>query len=360
MAHGIRLTLPRLIAAQSALLALSWRNLQQIPALPLEMAVEGDKVTLIVPVRNEAERLPDLLESLKRLRYRDVDILIVDDGSDDGSADLVRDFGFQVLDAGAPASGWTGKCHACWQGAQQASGTWLLFTDADTIHRPESLGRAMTEAKQVDAGLLSLLPQHRCESFWERLLMPYAYAAYFAGAIRVNKRFGVPMANGQYLLFDRETYFQIGGHAAVRESVVEDAAFARIMKRECRPISVYRAENALEIRMYTGFRSLWEGYTKNAVRLVRLAPVYGSLTAVLTALNASAFFRLVQVRNVRHGLVLLGIPAIVLSRWYRLFGTPRAYAALYPLAAIVFHAITFESARRTFSPRGTRWRGRRY
>lgn len=360
MAHGIRLTLPRLIAAQSALLALSWRNLQQIPTLPLDMAVGGETVTLIVPVRNEAERLPDLLESLKRLRYRDVDVLFVDDGSDDGSAGLVREFGFKVLEAGPPAPGWSGKCHACWQGAQQASGIWLLFTDADTIHGPESLGRAVKAANGVHAGLLSLLPQQRCESFWERLLMPYAYAAYFAGAIRINKRFGVPMANGQYLLFHRETYFDIGGHSAVRESVVEDAAFARLMKKVRRPISVYRAETALEIRMYTGFRSLWEGYTKNAVRLVRLAPVYGSLTAVLTALNASALFRLVQTRNPTRALVLIGIPGMLLSRWYRLFHTPRAYAALYPLAAIVFHAITIESARRTYSPRGTRWRGRRY
>ena len=122
------------------------------------------------------------------------------------------------MDAGPLPAGWSGKNNALTAGVRQAKGEWLLFTDADTVHRPGSLARALAEAQAQGAALLSYSPEQEVHGFWERAVMPVIFAE-LAGRYRPTEvsdpASPVAAANGQYLLVSREAYDAVGGHAAI-------------------------------------------------------------------------------------------------------------------------------------------------
>lgn len=328
------------------------RHYRSLPRLPETGPGSAGLVSIIVPARNEAPRLPALLRSLHSLDGVDYEIIVVDDASQDETAAVARTHGASVLRVAGPPAGWSGKCYACHVGAEAATGEWLLFTDADTVHGPQSLRRALGAP-----GLTSLLARQRCQSFWERLLLPYAYALYFAGAARANQPGGTDIANGQYLLFDRSTYRRIGGHAAVRGSVIEDVELARRVRAVGRQVRLFRAEEELEVRMYTDLSSLWEGLSKNAFRFVCHSPRSGIRTA-LTGLLLGASLPL-SLRRGQPRALLLAAPMLVLAPWLRRFEVPAWYLLLQPLAAAVFQLLALDSMRCTLT-RSARWKGRRY
>jgi chlorobactene glucosyltransferase len=348
-----------LVSVEALVGWLAARNYRALPELQNVVSAASDPVSIIIPARNEAADLPALLQSLHQLRYSDYEVVVVDDGSLDGTGEIAASHGARVIRVEGPDAGWTGKSFACWTGARATRGAWLLFTDADTIHGPDSLAAAVGEASIRRAGLLSLLPRQRCETFWERLLLPYAYALYFTGNVAVNKPGGNPVANGQYLLFRRHDYDRIGGHAAVRDSIIEDVALARLAARSGVHVVLMRAEKYLQVRMYQDLGGLWEGFAKNSFRFIAVSP----RTGVLTVLAAIAFLAAFPEALRRSGvlrLALLLTPAFSLLPWQRRFGVPPPFAFLYPLAALVFQAIALDSIRRTHTRRGTTWKGRRY
>ena len=335
------------------------RMLAELDAAPTE-GVDVGSVSIVVPARDEAQRLPALLASLARLRYPNRELIVVDDGSTDGTGDLASAAGARVIRLEGPPPGWTGKCYACHIGAQAASGEWLLFVDADTVHAPASLGLALAASSESKASLLSLLPRQRCQTFWERLLVPYAHALYFVGAIGINQPGGPAIANGQYLLFRRSDYQRIGGHEAVRGSVIEDVMLARLARDHGLPVILLRADEQLEVRMYEDLPSLWEGFGKNAFRFMRSSPLNGALTVIATVAFSSALPAAFRARSVWLRLALLLAPAAALVPWMRRFRVPIRFSLLHPLAAGVFQLIALDSVRRTFLHRGTLWKGRRY
>jgi glycosyltransferase involved in cell wall biosynthesis len=126
-------------------------------------------VSIIVPARNEARNLPRLLPTLLSQAYPDFEVLVVDDASTDETAALAARAGARVLSTSGPPPGWTGKCNACWQGAQAARGEWLLFVDADTTHTPLTLASAIAWAAAQRAEAASFILRLECRTFWERL-----------------------------------------------------------------------------------------------------------------------------------------------------------------------------------------------
>jgi glycosyltransferase involved in cell wall biosynthesis len=140
-------------------------------------------LTVIVPARNEEDCLGTCLQSLTGQSDdgwqlgRDWELIVVDDGSSDRTAEIARSFhGVTVLQSTAPPKGWTGKANAAWLGAKQAQGTWLLFTDADTIHEPGDLRRALHEAEKHHDAMLSYSPRQLVSGFWQRALMPLVFS----------------------------------------------------------------------------------------------------------------------------------------------------------------------------------------
>lgn len=235
------------------------------------------ELTVIVPARNEEDCLGACLRSLVAqsddtfLLGRNWDLIVVNDHSTDRTTEVARTFtGVTVTEAAKLEKGWTGKANAIWSAARTARGRWLLFTDADTVHEPGDLRRALHEAIRHKVGMLSYSPRQMVTGFWQRALMPLVFCelalAYPPSKVSdPNQR--IAAANGQFLLVEREAYRRIGGHPAVADRVLEDVELALLAKRRKVGLRFRYAEDALGTRMYRSTLAMIEGWTKNIALL---------------------------------------------------------------------------------------------
>jgi glycosyltransferase involved in cell wall biosynthesis len=240
------------------------------------------QLSVIVPARNEERNLAKCLNSLVQqsgetfLMGRDWELIVVDDASADGTRAIAEGFaGVRVLEAPAldlsvETRVFTGKTNACWFGAEASAGRFLVFTDADTVHEPGDLLRALEEIKGRNVRLLSYSPRQVVVGFWQRALMPLVFSE-LASVYKMvevndaNKRLAA--ANGQFLMVEREAYFAVDGHRGVGRSVLEDVELACAVKRSGKGIWFRYAPDALGTRMYFGFSDMVEGWTKNLALL---------------------------------------------------------------------------------------------
>lgn len=236
----------------------------ELPATPPE-------VTIVVPARNEEACLGDCLASLVAQTGVTFEIIVVDDHSTDRTVEIARSFaGVRVISPGPLPEGWTGKNHAVAAGVHEACGEWLLFTDADTVHLPGSLARALAEAKNERADLLSYSPEQIVVTFAEKAVMPVIFSeltSQYPPARVSEPGSGVVAANGQYMLVNSAMYKKVGGHRAVASEVLEDVALARRVKQLGHRVFFRYGGDAVRTRMYRDWPQLREGWTKNLALL---------------------------------------------------------------------------------------------
>ncbi|HEV8053679.1 MAG TPA: glycosyltransferase family 2 protein, partial [Candidatus Limnocylindrales bacterium] len=204
--------------------------------------------------------------------YQPLEILVVDDRSSDDTAAIVSRLALEDsrlrLVSGQPLPDqWYGKPWACVQGYREARGDLLLFTDADTRHAPELLARAVGALGAERADLVTVAPRQRCESFWERVVMPQIWlllgVRYHPSTVNRARRERDVIANGQFILLPRASYEAVGTHEAVRQEVAEDLALAQAIHRAGRKIHFAFAERLMETRMYQSLPDMVEGWSKN-------------------------------------------------------------------------------------------------
>jgi len=259
--------------AVGAFSALCIRIPPRLPPAPTDPWTEVPLVSVIVPARNEEVNLPPLLDSLAETEYPHFEVLVVDDGSEDRTREVVLGARpgnaerIQLIPGSPLPEGWFGKPWACHQGAGEARGEILLFTDADTVHDPLLLSRAVAGLVREDADVVTVIGHQVMGSFWERLLQPQFFAALAfrfprAGTPPKPTRWRHAIANGQYLLFRRESYETLGGHQAVRGEVVDDMRLAQLLVAGGWRLLV-REEPGLKTRMYRSLGGLVEGWSKN-------------------------------------------------------------------------------------------------
>jgi glycosyltransferase involved in cell wall biosynthesis len=254
-------------------------------------------VSVIVPARNEEACLALCLESLVSQTGIAFELIVVDDASTDRTAEIARSFAIperegtafsralpnstlptgnccavSVISAPPLPENWTGKNNAMSAGAKIAhtNAKWLLFTDADTVHKPGSLARAVAEAEQHGAALLSYSPEQEIHGFWEKAVMPVIFAELAATypPKKVNDPASpIAAANGQYLMISREAYDAVGGHAVIANNLLEDVAMARLVKSSGRKIFFRYGGDAVRTRMYRSWSQMKEGWTKNLALL---------------------------------------------------------------------------------------------
>ena len=236
-------------------------------------------VSAIVPARNEETVIAACVESLAR-QLEISEILVVDDQSSDGTAPVVRDLTEKIsclhlLEAGALPDGWVGKNHALSVGARQAKAEWLLFTDADAVHEPNSVARALQFAQEHGAALVSFSPEQITEHWYEKALIPYVYlrlAKLFSYEKVNDPKSTAAAANGQFLMIRRDVYDAAGGHAAVAGEVLEDVAIAMRVKTAGHRLWFASGKGIVRVRMYRSFAAMWQGWKKNLYRLIGGTP----------------------------------------------------------------------------------------
>lgn len=339
-------------------------------------------VSVIVPARNEAHNIERCLRSLTASTYPSFEILVVDDRSEDDTGRRAAAFDagnaarLRVLEGEDLPDDWLGKPWACHQGAREATGELLLFTDADTVHAPDLLSRAVAGLEEEDADLLTVVGRQLMESFWERLVQPQIFLVMlfrfpdFEHAAR-NDRWRDAIANGQFLLFTRDAYETIGGHAAVRHEVVEDLSLAQRIKRAGLALRIRGAEHGLATRMYRSLRELVEGWSKNMIAgglqsvpsIVRplVAPVslaFGIALWIVPPLLLVAATAGAGGPELRSWAgAVFGISALTFAVFTNQMRAPWAHGFLYPLGAVV---VTYIFLRSWMRGRNVEWKGRRY
>ena len=209
------------------------------------------------------------------------EVIVVDDGSTDGTAAILKDLAsrlpkLSVLSAGELPAGWVGKNHAAAVGAAAAKGDWLLFTDADTFHLPGAMRRALTDAVEHDAAMVSYSPEQEMETWWERALILQIY--WMLSRRYTFEKVNDPAlpdaaANGQFILVRRNVYESVGGHMAIANEMLEDVALARLVKRAGSRLYFASGLGIVRTRMYRSFGAMWEGWTKNLYALIGSSPI---------------------------------------------------------------------------------------
>jgi chlorobactene glucosyltransferase len=341
-------------------------------------------ISVLIPARDEAERIDACLEGLARQSYQNFELVVADDHSTDATAAIVRGYAawlpsLELLPAAPLPAGWAGKCWACWQAARGARGEWLLFLDADVIPKPDLLAALIARAEGRSLDLLTLMPLQRLGSLAERVVMPAFFALLYSLyplAQVSDPRSPIAFANGQCLLIRRQVYAAIGGHQAVRASILEDTELGRCLKAAGYRLEAAAAPDLIEARMYAGWHSLAEGLGKNAVAgyrsggarsawvglrlaLVAFLPLYLLLAgALLLVARPSAPIGVVLFL---HGALLA---AVGLACWgetarqrYRIAPW---WGALFPLGLAIYFWLAARALLRLRTGRGVTWKGRSY
>jgi glycosyltransferase involved in cell wall biosynthesis len=336
--------------------------------------LSNPQVSVIIPARNEEGNLATCLESLVTQTGVDFEVIVVNDHSTDRTAEIAASFPkIRVIDAGPLPEGWTGKNNAVAAGARAAGGTWLLFSDADTVHLPGSLSRALQEAKENGADLLSYSPQQVAQTFWEMAILPVVFAELarqYPPSKVSDANSPEAAANGQYVLIRRDVYEAVGGHAAVSSNILEDVALARTVKSSGHKIRFRYAADAVRTRMYRNFAQLREGWTKN---LALLFPNPGELSLrhlgifIMTVLTGSAVFRWLWREDWRLFVTLgpiLSTASFLLLVFSIYWKVRRAHfpwkaAVLAPIGLPVFAYLLLRS-KRAHAKGNVSWKGRTY
>jgi glycosyltransferase involved in cell wall biosynthesis len=341
------------------------------------------ELSVIIPARNEEDCLRACLESLVAQSEdlfkltRDWELIVVDDQSTDRTAEIARGIaGITVVPADKLEREWTGKANAIWTAARKARGRWLLFTDADTVHEPGDLHRAIHEAARHKVGMLSYSPRQLVSGLAQRALMPLVFCelalAYPPDKVSdPNQR--IAAANGQFLLVEREAYRRVGGHPAVAGKVLEDVELAFLAKRRKIGLRFRYAGDAVATRMYRTTSAMIEGWTKNLTLLFNNTLILAMWRTLDIALLIGLPWLAVELWNARfaaHSLEWLGAGWVLLLLWAR--NLLRFYArvaksnfgfvncALSPLGLPLFVVLLSRSWFQHKIRKRVSWKGRTY
>ncbi|HJN74988.1 MAG TPA: glycosyltransferase family 2 protein [Myxococcota bacterium] len=226
-------------------------------------------VSICIPARNEVGRIGRCVEAALRSRLPRLEVVVVDDRSEDGTGDEVRaidDDRVRLVAGSEPPAGWAGKPWACMRAAGEARGELLLFIDADVELSDWAVPAAITRLQADGLELLSLFGDWKLESFWEGAVIPVV-GWFIRGAVDLDAANdpGRPhaFANGQFILVRREAYDRVGGHGAVRAEVLDDVRLARAFKSKALRVGLRHAPGAFVVRLYERLGEIVSGYTKN-------------------------------------------------------------------------------------------------
>lgn len=336
-------------------------------------------VAVVVPARDEADVLPESLPTLLNQRYSGrIRVVLVDDNSSDGTTDTARSIAgassggvcLSVTSPGTPPPGWAGKMWALRHGVAFATECdepdYFLFTDADIAHGPESVARLVGSAG--DRAIVSLMARLRARSGWERVIVPafvYFFAQLYPFRRVARPRGRTAAAAGGCVLIRRDALVAAGGVERIRDAVIDDVALARAVKSTGASIWLGLADDVRSVRPYPRLRDLWRMIARSAYTQLRYSPVL-LVATVLGLLLVYIVPPLALMLGLAAGIVplwsaglagyaLMCASFVPMVRYYQL---PVGYAATLPVAALLYLAMTVDSAIAHWRGRGATWKGR--
>jgi chlorobactene glucosyltransferase len=336
------------------------------------------RVSIVVPARNEERGIEVAMRSQLAQDYPDFEVIAVDDRSTDETLSFLErlareDPRLRVLSGAEPPAGWLGKPHALHQGAAAASGTILLFADADVLYDRRTVREAVALLEAEGLDFVALFPGFEMHGFWENVVMPYIPIAYFFGLgflANSDRHPWIAAGGGAGNMVRRAAYESAGGHAAMRDSVIDDVRLAMAVKRGGSRCRIVRAEDRVRVRMYRGFREVFDGFTKNAsfvfsggfgfVFLAGTALTVTAALAPIAALLAAALGAPIAAGDIRLAACVVLWTLILRGALARLLSWPQWTTWTQPLMAAAWGAIILRSLYWRFVRREVLWRGRRY
>jgi len=343
------------------------------PAPPDPKRRVWPKVSVLIPARNERKRLTPCLKTLLAQDYPHWEVLVLDDRSTDRTFALAASFAkkdrrLRVLRGKPLPPGWLGKPWACAQLAQAAKGEWLFFTDADTWHGPQMLKRTVQMAQAKGADALTLLTRQVTKSWMESLVIPvmaFHLLAFFPAKLSLrpksffNRFAGV---SGQFIFIQRAVYRAFGGHATVKDEIVEDLNFGKRLAQGGYRLVYGDGSDFSFCRMYTNAGEVWEGFSKNFYAAVGFSlPAVLFTLAVLIGLGVLPFLALFLAWGSPLGwgalTLCLALGAMRLAQALH-HGLSRWSVPLHPVGCLLFAAIGVNSILWRLTGRG-HWKGRK-
>jgi chlorobactene glucosyltransferase len=336
------------------------------------------KVSIVVPARNEERAVAAAVGSQLAQDYPEFEVIVVNDRSTDGTGAILETLArgnprLRVVAGSEPPPGWLGKPHTLWLGARAASGEILLFADADVRYDPRCLREAVSLLLEREADFLGLLPRLEAEGFWENVLLPFVIGAYYGGpGLFANRRRPrwIALGGGAGNMIRRSAYEAIGGHEALKASVIDDVALALRTKLSGFRTCAARAEDRVAVRMYRGFREVCAGFTKNVAYAYQGWP--GAILFFLTAawfvlsLVPPAFLLLAfaGVRAAPRDIALAAagtaLPILARLALAAAVGDPLWPSFAHPIMAAVWAGIGCRSLYQRVVRRRLTWRGREF
>ncbi|MCA0969477.1 glycosyltransferase [Halobacillus litoralis] len=330
------------------------------------------KVSLLVPLRNEAGNVPGLLGSLKQITYENIEFILLDDHSEDDTFALLEkevgsDARFRIMKGKELPPDWNGKVHACHQLSEKASGEYLVFLDADARVAPRIIEKTIATMDKHQADMISGFPFYPNHHFLSHMLVPLQHmVVQLHLPLMVANHSTRPMftaACGIFICIERSTYDQIGGHKSVQNSLVEDVHIAREVKKQGHKMILANITPSVLSYMYDSSRETWEGFKKN---------IYTGIgRSVWMVLFLTVFYAFVFL--VPFGYLLIGVVEndivyllpYLLTVTFKMYvdsrtGHPLWLSFFVPLSIVLLIAMMFTSMSVHLKGKSYQWKGRSY
>jgi chlorobactene glucosyltransferase len=372
------------LALLAGFVGLVVRNLRDYALLPADLVPvrPEERLFVLIPARNEAENIAACLDGLRAQVWERFTLLVLDDGSEDGTGGLVEqaaqeDGRIRLLRGEPIPPGWAGKVWACRQLGEAAlaqGADWILFLDADTRAQPELVGRTLAYAQQTGAGMVSTFPYQVTGTFWERVVLPmlhFLIVTFLPVRLVWESPFPTLVAAcGQFELFSAEAYRAVGGHSSIPHSFHDGLQLARRVKQVGRSVRLFDGCRLIACRMYAGGRAVWNGFTRNAYEGLGGPGALVTMTGLQVGLFLLPFvFLIVGAAQAACGhdfpgwdwlcLAQVGLILLIRVLQARRFGHASA-VWLHPLSIAALVVIQWASFWKAIRHAPVRWKGRAY
>ncbi len=342
-----------------------WRTRERLDASTEEPLPDLSDTTALIPARDEAAGISAVVEGLKE-QGAGLRIVVIDDGSTDGTGDRARVAGAEVIAGSNLPEGWSGKLWALEQGRQTASTPYLLLLDADILLQPGTIAALRRRAEAEGAQMVSVMARLRMEGIWERLLLPafiYFFKLLYPFRLANGPSRWVAAAAGGCVLVETRCLGAIGGFGALRGAIIDDCTLARRVKAAGFRTWIGLTHAAVSLRPYPRLGDIWTMVARTAYPQLRFSV---ALLLLCTLMMAAAFWAPTAAALSFSGhLSWVGFAGwLAMAAAYvptlRYYGLSPLWAVTMPLIGTLYLAMTWTSAINHWRGRGNAWKGRHY